>query len=74
VRIDAEGHEVNRQVERVLTQQLAVVDRGQRVQVGDEVVRLVAMLQVDVLPDGGKIISPVDSTGRLNAGKYAHGL
>ena len=42
-------------------------------QVGDEVIRLLFMLQVDVLADRAKIIAPVKAAGRLNAGKNAHG-
>jgi hypothetical protein len=42
------------------------------VQVGDEVVRLVAMLQVDVLPYRAEIIAPVKSAGGLDSGENSH--
>jgi hypothetical protein len=43
------------------------------VQIGDEIIRLVTVLEIDILPDRGKVIPPVDSAGRLNAGKDTHG-
>ena len=38
---------------------LRIVHRGQRVQVGDEVERLLVILQLDVLADGAEIIAPM---------------
>ena len=51
-----------------------VADGGQGVQVGDEVELAVAVaLQVNVLPDGPKIVSPMETAGRLDSGKHSHG-
>ena len=53
---------------------LAVADRGQGVQVGDEVEGVVRLaLQFDVLPDRAEVVAPVKSARRLNAGENAHG-
>ena len=72
VRIEPEGQQVERRVERVLPQLGRIAHRGQRVQVGDEVVRLLVVLQVDVLADGAEVVAPVESAGGLNAAENLH--
>ena len=39
---------------------VAIADRGQRVQIGDEVEGLVVVLQGNVLADGAEVVAPVD--------------
>ncbi len=73
VRIEAEGQQIDRHVERVLPQLLRIAHGGQRVQVGDEVKRLLVILQGDVLADGAEVVAPVDRAGRLDAAENAHG-
>ncbi len=70
--IQAQGQQIDRRVERQLREQLRVAHRGQRVQIGDEVIGFVFALQIDVLPDGAEIVAPVKSARRLNAGKHTH--
>ncbi len=70
--IEAQGQQVDRDVERPLPQLLRIADRRQRVQVGDEIKRLFVILQSDVLADRAEIIAPVDRAGRLDAAEYAH--
>ena len=48
------------------------LSRRQRVQIGDEVIRLIFVLQGNVLADGAEVIAPVEAAGRLNAGKNTH--
>ena len=64
------GHVVD-----VLAEHHAVVRRGERVVVGDEVVAVVVgvLLQLDVLLDGPEIVAQVQFTGGLDAGENAHG-
>ena len=49
-----------------------IADRGQRVQVGDEVKRLLVVLQGNVLADRAEVVAPVDRAGRLDAAENAH--
>jgi hypothetical protein len=41
--------------------------------VGDEVERLLVVLQGDVLPDRTELVAPVKAAGGLNSGEDAHG-
>ena len=41
-------------------------------QVGDEVKRLLVVLQGDVLADRAEVVAPVDRAGRLDAGENTH--
>src|SRR5215211_6887006 len=41
-------------------------------QVRDEIISLVAVLQIDVLANGAKVVPPVEPPGRLNSRKHAH--
>jgi hypothetical protein len=53
----------------MLRQDPPIADRGQGVQVGNEIEGTVALaLQVNVLPDRTKVIAPMKAAGRLNAG------
>ena len=61
VGIEAEGQQIERDVERPLPQLRRVADRGERVQVGDEVERLLVVLQGDVLADRAEVVAPVES-------------
>ena len=76
VRIEAQGQQVQRRVANEASQCLGIAERGQGVQVGNEVKRRIGpVLQVDVLADGAKVVAPVKTAGRLDAGKNAwHGL
>ena len=72
IRIEPERQQVERHVERILPQLGRVADRVQRVQVGDEVKRLLVVLQGDVLADRAEVIAPVDRAGRLDAAENFH--
>ncbi len=72
VRIEAEREQVERDVERPLPQLGRLADRGERVQVGDEVKRLLVVLQGDVLADCAEVVAPVDRAGRLDAAENFH--
>ena len=61
VRIEPERQQVERGVERALPQLRRIADRRQRVQVGDEVERLLVVLQGDVLADRAEVVAPVES-------------
>ena len=69
-RVEAEGDEIECRIVDVFPQQLRIADRGQRVQVGNEVVGVAGMLEVDVLPDGTKVVAPVEAARRLDAGEH----
>jgi hypothetical protein len=71
--IESERHQVDGGIERELLEQLGFADRRQGVQVGDEIVGLVAVLQVDVLADRTKVVAPVKAAGGLDAGENTHG-
>ena len=74
VGIEPQGQQIGGGVERVLPKLLAVADRRQGVQVGDEIKRLLGLiLQFDVLPNRAEIVAPVKTTCRLNAGENSHG-
>ena len=45
-----------------------VTHRRQRVQVGNEVIRFMFPLQIDVLTNRSEEVAPMKSTGRLNTG------
>ena len=67
-RVQADREEIDRHVERRLTEALFVADGRQRVQIGDEVKRVFAFaLKRDVLAVRAEIVSPVRISGRLNA-------
>ena len=68
-RIDPQCQQIERRIERVLPQHFRLAHCGQRVQIGNEVVRFIAVLQVDVLPDGAEVVAPVESASGLNAGE-----
>ena len=51
-----------------------VADRGQGVQVGNKVIRLVFFLKVNVLLNGAKIVAPVKATCRLYSRKDTHAV
>jgi hypothetical protein len=42
-------------------------------QIGDEVEGLLLSLQCNVLPNGPKVVAPVEAAGWLYAGEYFHG-
>ena len=73
--IQPQGQQVEGRIERVGSQLRRIANRGQGVQVGNEIEgRLGLVLQVDVLADGAKVVAPVETAGRLDAGKDAwHG-
>ena len=71
MRIEAQGEVVDRDVAGQLAKARRVVQRGQRVQVGDEVERILGaprlLLQLDVLLDGAVIVAEVKGAGGLNS-------
>ena len=75
VRIEAEGQQINRPVKRVLGEFFLVTDRGQSVEVRDEVERAVValFLKSDVLLDRAEVVAPVERAGGLDAGECTHG-
>jgi hypothetical protein len=73
VGIEPQGEQIGGGVERVLPEFLAVADRRQGVQVGDEIERIVGLiLQFDVLPNRAEIVAPVKTASRLDAGENSH--
>jgi len=62
-----EGH-----LARVLFEELRIVHGGERMQVGDEVKRLLVVLQLNMLADRAEIIAPMGKPGGLDAGENAH--
>src|SRR5207248_9451179 len=51
-----------------------IIDRRERVIIGDEIKRLALCLERNCRPHHPEIISDVKNAGGLNAGKNAHGL
>ncbi len=72
IRIQPQSEQIERGFDRVLPQRVAVAKRRQGVQVGDEVIRLVVVLEIDVLANRPKVIAPVKSARGLDSGKYSH--
>ncbi len=70
--VESQRQQVDGRVERELRQQRGIANGGQSVQIGDEVVRFIGRLQVNVLADGAKIVAPMKSASRLNAREDAH--
>ncbi len=56
----------------VLLEEQRIVHGGQGVQVGDEVERLLIVLQLNVLADRAEIIAPMGKAGGLDSGEHAH--
>ena len=75
IRIEPQGQQIERRVERVAPQLRRVADRRQGVQIGNEIKgRFGLVLQVDVLPNCAEVIAPMETPGGLDAGKNAwHG-
>ena len=73
LRVEAQGQQIECRVECRLPQPLRIADRGQRVQVGDEVIGLVLVLQGNVLANRAKVVAPVKTPRRLNSRKNTHG-
>ena len=72
VGIEAQGQQVEGRIADVTPQLLGIADRGQGMQVGDEVEGGIGpVLEVDVLADGAEVVAPVEPPGGLDAGKYA---
>ena len=67
LRVEAEGEERCRHVDRPLPQEDRVVGARQGVVVDDAVDRLVLPLQRDVVADRPEIVAEVDDAGRLDA-------
>jgi hypothetical protein len=49
------------------------LNRGQGVEIGQEVVTLVLLLQTQKLTDGSEVVSDVQVAGWLDTGQNAHG-
>ena len=70
IRIEPQGQQIERRVERVAPQLRGIADRCQGMQVGDEVEgRFGLILQVDVLADRAEVVAPMETPGGLDAGK-----
>ncbi len=71
--VEPEGQQVHGSVESVPLEDLTISDGGQGVQVGNEIKSLIGIaLQIDVLPDGAEIVSPVETACRLDTGENSH--
>lgn len=73
LRIESQSQQVNRRILRKPAQRLRIANGRQGVQIGDEVERLIVVLQVDVLLDRTEVIAPVESTCGLDTGENTHG-
>ncbi len=67
LRIEAQGEIRQCHLAGVVLQYLRVVDRREGVQIGNEVKRLLVILQVDVLTDGTEVVAPMRHTCWLDS-------
>ena len=67
LRIEAQGEIRQCHLAGVILQHLRVVNGREGVQIGNEVKRLLVILQVDVLTDGAEIVAPMRHTGWLDS-------
>ena len=74
VRIEAEREVAGGEVAHELAQPGCILDRGQSVEVGQEVVALVLILQTDELADRAEVVADVQVARGLDAGQNAHGV
>jgi hypothetical protein len=65
-RIKPEGQQVERGIVGKFAELRRVADGRQRVQIGDEIERLLMRLQGNVLPDGAEVVAPVRPAGGLD--------
>ncbi len=72
-RVEPEREEGHRRLAGERRRGDRVPDRGQRVEVGDEVQRLAAVLEIDELADRAVVVADVLLPGGLDAGQDAHG-
>ena len=71
LRIDADGHIEGRHIQDVLSQFLRILGNGDSMLIYDAVDALVVILQLDELLECAQIITEVNVSCRLYAGKYA---
>ena len=65
--------EIERDIERVFAARGGVGDAGERVIIGDEIIRLTLFLQLDGRAHHAEIIADMQRAGRLNARENSHG-
>jgi hypothetical protein len=73
LRIEPAGEEVDRQIPHMTAQGGGIVDRGERVVVGDEIKGLALLLQPDGRLHHAEVIANVETAAGLDAGENAHG-
>src|ERR1700761_2578259 len=70
--IQSQREQIDGGVPDVGFQLLPIAHAGQRVQIRNEVERLLIVLQSDVLLDRSKVVAPMKPTGRLDTRKDSH--
>ena len=73
-RIQSAREKIQRHILRILAPLLCVIERGHRVVVGDEIIGLALVLELDRRLHHAEVVAHMQRAGRLDAGKNPHGV